>query len=113
MKTLNTGVEAMDAGSRRLRTKAGLVRMILYYKLRGLDGDGSMDLAFFIASVKTIRGMEREFDAHRIKRREFLIFLQLLLQKFGRQKLIVKKPRDMLAEFGRMKGVVENGHGPL
>lgn len=113
MKALSTGVEAKDAKSRRLRTKAGLVRMILYDKLRGFNGDDSIDLAFFIASVKTIRGMEREFDAHQIKRREFLIFLQLLLQKFQRQKLTVKKPRDMLAEFGRMKGVVENGHGPL
>jgi hypothetical protein len=113
LKVLNTGVEAGDAGGRRLRTKAGLVRMILYDKLRGLNGDGSMDLSFFIASVKTIRGMEREFDAHQVKRREFLIFLQLLLQKFERQKLTVKKPRDMLAEFDRMKGVVENGHGPL
>jgi hypothetical protein len=113
MKVLHTGVEAKDARSRRLRTKAGLVRMILYDKLRGFNGDNSIDLAFFIASVKTIRGMERDFDAHHIKRREFLIFLQLLLQKFERQKLTVKKPRDMLAEFGRMKGVVENGHGPL
>lgn len=113
MKALSTGVDAKDARSRRLRTKAGLVRMILYDKLRGFNGDDFIDLAFFIASVKTIRTMERDFDAHRIKRREFLIFLQLLLQKFGRQKLTVKKPRDMLAEFGRMKGVVENGHGPL
>ena len=113
MRVLHTGVDARDARSRRLRTKAGLVRMILYDKLRGFNGDSSIDLAFFIASVKTIRGMEREFDAHHIKRREFLIFLQLLLQKFERQKLTVKKPLDMLAEFRRMKGVVENGHGPL
>jgi hypothetical protein len=113
MKALNTGVDATDARSRRLRTKAGLVRMILYDKLRGFNGDNSIDLAFFIASVKTIRGMERDFDSHRIKRGEFLIFLQLLLQKFERQRLTVKKPRDMLAEFGRMKGVVENGHNPL
>jgi len=113
MNTLTTGVDANDAGSRRLRTKAGLVRMILCDKLRGLNGDNSIDLSFFIASVKTIRGMEKEFDAHQVKRREFVIFLQLLLLKFERQKLIAKKPRDMLAEFGRMKGVVENGHGPL
>jgi hypothetical protein len=113
MKALRTGVDAKDARSRRLRTKAGLVRMILYHKLRDFNGDNSIDLAFFIASVKTIRTMERDFDSHRIKRGEFLIFLQLLLQKFERQKLTVKKPLAMLAEFGRMKGVVENGYNPL
>ncbi len=113
LRVMGTGVDAMDAGTRRLRTKAGLVRMILYHKMRGFNGDNSMDLAFFIASVKTIRGIEHDFDSHRIKSREFLIFLQFLLQKFGRQKLMVKKPRDMVAEFGRMKGVVENGRNPI
>lgn len=113
MKVLATGVDARDAGTRSLRTRAGMVRMILYDKLRGFNGDNSIDLAFFIASFRTIARMETDFDSHRIKSREFLIFLKLLLRKFEQQRLMVKKPRAMMDEFGRMKGVVENGHSTL
>jgi hypothetical protein len=113
MKSLATGVDAKDARTRSLRTRAGMVRMILYDKLRGFNGDNSIDLAFFIASFRAISRIETDFDSHQVKSREFVIFLKLLLRKFGQQRLMVKKPRAMLDEFGRMKGVVENGHGTL
>ena len=72
-----------------------------------------MDMSFFIASFKTIKKIEREFDTRKVKKREFLIFLKLLFYKFQKQKLKVKKPLATIAEFKKMKGVVENGHGPL
>lgn len=113
IKTLKSGVEDQDAGGRKLRAETGIVRMILYDKMRQFNGEETIDLSFFIASFKTIRKMEREFDANQIKKREFLIFLKLLLCKFEKQKLNVKKPLAMLAEFDRMKGAVEDEHTPL
>jgi len=113
LRTLNSGIDANNVKTKRLRTKVGIVRIILCEKMQGFNGENSIDLQWFMGTFKTLRSMEREFDANAIKKREFLIFLKLLMYKFGKQKLIVKKPRDTLAEFGRMKGVVENGNRPL
>jgi len=113
MKTLSIGVEGKTADTRKLRAQAGMVRLILCDKMGGFNGDNSLDLSFFMASFKTIQKMEIAFDANHVKKREFLIFLKLLLAKFERQKLSVKKPRAMLAEFDRMKGVIEDGESSL
>ena len=111
--TTSTGVEGKSPRSRRLRTKAGLVKMILVNKLGGFNGNDSIDMALFISSFKTIHAIEREYDENKVKKREFITLLKLLLHKFGKQKLIVRKRLDMLNEFDRMKGVVENGNGTL
>ncbi len=113
LKTIGSGIEGNDAASKRLRAQLGIVRMLMYEEIRGWNGSNSIELSFFIASFKTIQTLEREFEAHGIKKREFLIFLKLLFYKFEKQKIRVKKPLATLAEFKRMKGVVENGHGPI
>ena len=110
LRTLKTGVEDEGAEMTKLRAQAGLVRLILYGKMMQFNGDDSIDLSFFIASFKTVQKMETAFEANHIKKREFLVFLKLLLCKFERQKLNVKKPLAMLAEFDRMKGAVEDEH---
>lgn len=113
LATLSNGVEPRDAARRRLRAQLGVIRVIMYEKVKGWNGNNSMDLSFFIASFKTIQRMEREFDTMGIKKRDFLIFLKLLLNRFEKQKLNVKKPLVTLSEFGKMKRVVENEHSPL
>jgi hypothetical protein len=113
LKNIQSGVEGKDAQSRKLRTQLGIIRMLIYEKISSWNGNDSIDLSFFIASFKTIQKIEKEFDAHGIKKREFLIFLKMLFYKFKKQKLIVKKPLATIVEFKKMKGVVENGYGPL
>lgn len=110
---INNGIKPKDAASRRLRAQTGIVRIILYEKIKGWNGRSSLDLSFFIAMFKTIQKMEKEFDALEVREREFLIFLKLLLYKFEKQKLIVKKPFANRSEFKKMKEVVENESGPL
>lgn len=109
LATLNCGIEPRTPATRRLRAQLGVIRVIMYEKIRGWNGNSSIDLSFFIASFKTVQMMEREFDAMGIKKRDFLIFLKLLLNKLEKQKLVVKKPHQTLSEFRKMKGVVENG----
>ncbi len=113
LKTLGSGVEGKDAASRKLRAQLGMVRMLLYEEIKGWNGSNSIELSYFIASFKTIRTLEKELEKRGIKRNEFLTFLKLLFYKFEKQKLRVKKPLATLAEFKKMKGVVENGRGPL
>ncbi len=112
LRTMHLGVEPKDAKTRRLRAELGIIRQILYEKIRGWNGN-SIDLSLFVATYKSIRKMEREFESLGIKKTEFLIFLELLLNKFGKQKLKVKKPHVTRSEFKKMKGVVEDGHDHL
>lgn len=107
------GIEGESPARRRLRTKTGLVKLILTQKIGSFNGNDSIEMSLFISSFKTIRSIERDYDANLVKRREFLTLLKLLLDKFGKQKLTVKKRRAMLNELDRMKGVVENGNGTL
>jgi len=113
LATLNNGVEPRNAETRRLRAQLGVIRVIMYEKIKQWNGDNSIDLSFFIASFKTIQRMEKEFDTMGIKKRDFLIFLKLLLGRFEKQKLKAKKPHATLSEFRKMKGVVENEDSPL
>jgi len=113
LKKISSGVEGNDAAAKRLRAHLGIIRMLMYEEIRGWNGNNSIQLSYFIASFKTIQKLQKEFDAKGIKKSEFLLFLKLLFYKFEKQKLLVKKPLAKLAEFKRMKGVVENGHGPL
>ena len=111
--TTSTGIEGQSPAQRRLRTKTGLVKLILSQKIGSFNGNDSIEMSLFISSFKTIRGIERDYDANKVKRREFLTLLKLLLDKFGKQKLTVKKRLAMLSELDKMKGVVENGNGTL
>jgi hypothetical protein len=113
LKTISTGVEGNDPASRRLRAKLGMIRMLMYEEIKGWNGSNSIELSYFIASFKTIQRVQKEFDARGAGKREFLIFLKLLFNKFEKQKIKVNKPLAKLAELEKMKGVVENGHGPL
>lgn len=113
LKTISSGVDGNDAASKKLRAQLGMVRMLMYEEIRGWNGSNSMELSYFIASFKTIRKLEKDFEKKGIKKSEFLTFLKLLFYKFEKQKLKVKKPLATLAEFKKMKGVVENGRGPL
>ena len=113
LKKVNCGIEGNDPAAKRLRAQVGMIRMLMYDEISTWNGNNSIELSFFIASFKTIQRVQKEFDARGIKKREFLIFLKLLFDKFQKQKLKVKKPLDTMAEFGKMKGVVENGRSPL
>ncbi len=113
LKSIKSGVDGDDAAAKKLRAKLGMIRMLIYEEIRGWNGNNSMEMSYFIASFKTIRMMQKDLDARGIKKSELLMFLKLLFYKFEKQKLKVKKPLATLAEFKKMKGVVENGRGPL
>ncbi|MBN1170482.1 hypothetical protein JXA56_05640 [Candidatus Micrarchaeota archaeon] len=106
--TMKSGIEAKDAKSRKLRTEIGMARMLIADEIKGWNGSGTIDLSFLVGTLKTIRRLEKEFESCGIKKTEFLIFLELLVKKFEKQKLRVKKPIVMLSEFKKMKRVMES-----
>lgn len=110
---LESGIEGDDAASKRLKAQLGMVRMLMYEEIRGWNGSGTIELSYFIASFKTVKRMEKEFAALGIENSQILTFFRLLLYKFEKQKIKVKKPLALMAEFRRMKRVVENGRATL
>jgi hypothetical protein len=111
LSKMNSGIEGNDAASRKLRAQLGLIRMLMYEEIRHWNGSGTIDLSFLMASIKTMRTVERLYEGRKARDTQFLTFLKLLIYKFEKQKIKVKKPLAERGEFGRMKGVVENGHG--
>ncbi len=111
LSKISSGIVGDDAASRKLRAQLGLIRMLMYEEIRQWNGSGTIDLSFLMASIKTARTVEKLYEGRKAKDRQLLIFLKLLIYKFEKQKIKVKKPLAQRGEFGRMKGVVENGHG--
>ncbi|MBD3209753.1 hypothetical protein GF318_00025 [Candidatus Micrarchaeota archaeon] len=111
--SVENGIEGNDPQSIKLRARLGVVRIIIYENLKTWNGNNTIDASFLIASYKTIKKLEKEYDSRGIKNRQFLILLRLLLTKFEQQKLIAKKPLAAIAEFGKMKEVVGHGRDPL
>ncbi|VVC04066.1 Uncharacterised protein [Candidatus Bilamarchaeum dharawalense] len=111
LKKVNIGIQGNDAGAKKLRAELGIVRMIMYEEIREWNGNNTIDLAFFVASFKTIRKLEKQFEKRGIKKNEFMLFLRLLFYKFKKQKIVAVKPLEKMGEFKKMKGVVEHGYG--
>ncbi len=108
LKEMDCGVEGKCAKTRRLRAKLGIIRQILTNEIGQWNGGNTIEGSMFVSSLKSIRKAEKEFESLGIKKTEFIIFLGLLLDKFSKQKLLVKKPHATQSEFGKMKGVVED-----
>ncbi len=108
LANMQLGVEAKDAKSRRLRAALGMTRILITQKIKGWNGRNTIDISLLVGSLKTIRRLAREFEYCGIKKTEFQIFLELLLDKFEKQRLQVKKPRLMLSELNKLKGVVSS-----
>ncbi|MBI5223819.1 hypothetical protein HY990_05350 [Candidatus Micrarchaeota archaeon] len=110
IKQLKIEIPEKDHKSRRLKKKTSMIKMLLYEKTRNLNGDNSIDCAFFVSAIKTIRKLEQEYTRESIKKEETLIFLSLLLEKFHKQKLTVKKHMATIEEFRKLKRVVEDDY---
>ena len=113
MERIEPSLDKEGVNNRKLRTQIGLVKLLMCSKMRTFNGDNTIEMSFFVASHKTIKKLEESFEKHNVKNRELIIFLKLILHKMSKQKLKVKKHKEIKDEFSRMKGVVENGHSTL
>ncbi|MBI5227554.1 hypothetical protein HY988_03115 [Candidatus Micrarchaeota archaeon] len=113
METLHDDIKENGHKTKKLKVKLGIIKIIMEGKIRELKEKNSIEASFFIATFKTIKNTEKDFDKHGINEREFIQFLKVLMNKLGKQRLLAKKPLDMIGEFGKMKGVVENGYKAL
>ena len=106
---LDTGIEENGISTKVLKKKAEMVKKVFYEYMRGGSFQAnSIDASFFVGTAKMISSLEKEYEKNKIERREFLIFLKLILYKFRQQKITAKKQLEIRSSFQRMKGVVEH-----
>jgi len=92
---------------RRIAKELELTKHILYNQIRQLNGNNSIETSLYVCSVKSIHRIEKRLSDYGGGSSQFLMFLGLILEKFKKQKLRIKKPREIREKFGRMKEVVE------
>lgn len=99
--------------TRKLYKELSMAKTVLHNHLIHTNGDNSIDVSFFVGTVKLINRVEREYERLGIQKRDFLVFLRLILKRFSSQKLLVEKIAEKKAEFKKHKGVVEDEYYPV
>ncbi len=110
LRNVSFSIEGNGPEARKLRAQLGIVKMLIHGDLLRWNGNHEIELAYLVGALKLVKKLEHEFEAKNVKKKEFLIFLQLLVEKFKRQKIKAKKRMAVLVELERMKGVVESGN---
>jgi hypothetical protein len=105
--SLDTGVNGRN-DARKLKKKIGVIRNVLYAYLTDERKKDRINISFLVGSIKMTENLEKEFDAHGISEREFIIFLRMLIYKLEKQKVFAEKPMERRIEIGKLKGAVEN-----
>ena len=65
--------------TRKLQKELCMVKTVLHQKLATTNGSNTIDLSFFVGAVKLVRRLEKEYDRLGVERRDFIIFLNLVL----------------------------------
>ncbi len=111
---MDTGIEENGSSTKRLKKKAEMVKKVFFERIRDSSfPKESIDASLFVGTAKMIDSLERGYEKNGIKKREFLVFLKLILYKFRQQKITAKKQIEIRSQFSKMKGVVEDENKTL
>lgn len=111
--TMDMDFQVNGKDTLKLHKELCMAKTVLYYHLMGTNGTNSIDVSFFVGTVKMINRINKEYDRLGIQKKDFLIFLRMLLSRFSKQKLLVEKIAEKKAEFKKHKGVVEDEYYPV
>ncbi len=96
-----------DKNAVRLRKKLAIIKHLLHTTMKDPEmADKTMSAAFFVNLFRTVESLELEFEQQKLRKNEFLFFLNALLQKVKSEKLVVHKVLERKNEFKRMKDMV-------
>lgn len=93
-----------DKEAVRLRKKLAVIKHLIHTSMKDPEkADKQIDAAFFVNLFRTVESLEKDFEKQKIRRNEFLFFLNAVLQKVKSEKLVVHKVLERKNEFKRMK----------
>jgi hypothetical protein len=93
-----------DKEAVRLRKKLAVIKHMIHTTMKDPENaDRIKDASFFVSLFRTVESLEKDFEKQKLRRNEFLFFLNAVLQKVKSEKLVVHKVLERKNEFKRMK----------
>ena len=93
---------------RRIAKELEITKHVIYDHLKQMNGNNTIDTSLYVGFVKSIGAIDKKLEANGVNNSQFIMFLKLLLEKFKKQKLSVKKPIEIREKFGKLMEVVED-----
>jgi hypothetical protein len=106
-RDLETTIDSEDDEARQLEKKIQIIRHVLYENLQDPERMRHLSSKFYVRLTKILEEMEGQMTKYKMHRHEFVIFIQILLSKLKKEKLVVTRQMDRRVEFGKHKGDTE------
>ncbi|MBM3229077.1 hypothetical protein FJZ26_01480 [Candidatus Parvarchaeota archaeon] len=88
--SFRVGLESDQAHAFGLAKEIQLTRMVLVERLKGhSSGTVALDAKFLVDLINLLSRLEEKEKAHKVKLRNFMNFIYLLVEKMKREKLVV------------------------
>ncbi len=102
-RDLEVTIDSEEEGARQLEKKIQIIRQVLYENMRDPERMQHLSSKFYVRLTKILEEMEGQMNKYSTNRHEFIIFLQILLSKLKKEKLVVTRQMDRRVEFGKHK----------
>ncbi|MEM4272052.1 MAG: hypothetical protein QXH30_00505, partial [Candidatus Bilamarchaeaceae archaeon] len=106
-RDLETTIHSEEEEARQLEKKMQVIRQVLYENMKDPERMRHLSSKFYVRLTKILEEMESQMQKYNAHRHEFIIFLQILLSKLRKEKLVATRHLDRRVEFGRHKGESE------
>lgn len=110
-RDLETTIHSEEEEARQLEKKMQVIRQVLYENMKDPERMRHLSSKFYVRLTKILEEMEGQMKKYNAHRHEFIIFLQILLSKLKKEKLVVTRQMDRRVEFGKHKGDTEKKKG--
>lgn len=103
-RDLETRINSDEAEARVLEKKVQMIKQVLYESLRDPERMAHLSTKFYVRLTKILEEMEVKMRLYQSERHEFITFLQIVIAKLKKEKLVVTRKLDRRVEFGKHKG---------
>ena len=105
-RDLEIKISSEDEGAKKLEANLRMTKQVLVETMSNERVMRALSPAFYVKLTKTISRLEKQLTKYEAERSEFVRFINLLLHKLKKEKLIVTKVTERKREFGKHKGDV-------
>ena len=107
-RDLEVKIEHEDDDARQLEKKMQVIKQVLYETMNDPDRMKHLSSKFYVRLNMLMDEMEGKLKKYRADRQEFAIFIEIILAKLKKDKLVVTHILDRKVEFGKHKGDAES-----
>jgi len=106
-RDLEIAIDSEEDEARQLEKKIRIIRQVLYENMNDPERMRHFSTKFYLRLTKILEEMEGQMNKYNMQRHEFVIFIQIILSKLKKEKLVGTRQLDRRVEFGKHKGDTE------